>query len=60
MMAVAALSKSHRDGVTNLEALQYYHLVTSALQSNLRSAQDLSSHGTFLTHFLLLLYEVSA
>ncbi|KAL9109290.1 MAG: hypothetical protein Q9227_006045 [Pyrenula ochraceoflavens] len=59
-MAVAALSMSHRDGITNLEALQHYHEVTSALQSSLRSAQDLSSDGTFLTHFLLLLYDIAA
>lgn len=58
MMAVSALNLSHRDGVTNLDALQHYQQVASALQNNLKSAEDLSSNGTFLTHLLLLFYEV--
>lgn len=60
MMAVSALSLAHHDGVTNLNALQHYQQVTSALQSNTRSEDDLSSDVTFLTHLLLLLYDVSS
>ena len=58
MMALAALSLANRDGVRRLDALQHYQQALPSLQSNLRSDQDISSDGTFLTHFLLLLYEV--
>lgn len=59
MMAVAALALAHREGNERLDALQHYQKALPALQSNLRSAGDLSSDGAFLTHFLLLVYEVS-
>jgi hypothetical protein len=59
MMAVAALSLAHQEGSERLDALQHYQKALPALQSNLRSADDLSSDGAFLTHFLLLVYEVS-
>ena len=58
MMAIAALSLAQRDVKARVDALEHYDKSTSALQSNLRSAQDLSSDGAFLTHFLLLVYEV--
>jgi hypothetical protein len=58
MMALAALNLANRDGVQRLDALQHYQQALPSLQSNLRSDQDISSDGTFLTHFLLLLYEV--
>ena len=60
MMAVAALSLAHQEGRERLEALQHYQQALPALQDNLRSAQDLSSDGAFLTHFLLLVYEIAA
>ncbi len=59
MMAVAALSLAHQEGKERLDALQHYQKALPALQSNLRSADDLSSDGAFLTHFLLFVYEVS-
>lgn len=59
MMAVAALSLAHQEGNERLDALQHYQQALPALQSNLRSADDLPSDGAFLTHFLLLIYEVS-
>jgi hypothetical protein len=59
MMAVAALSLAHQEGTERLDALQHYQQALPALQSNLRSAQDLSD-GAFLTHFLLLVYEIAA
>jgi hypothetical protein len=59
MMAVAALGLAHQEGNERLDALQHYQKALPALQSNLRSADDLSSDGAFLTHFLLLVYEVS-
>ena len=58
-MAVAALGLAHQEGNERLDALQHYQKALPALQSNLRSADDLSSDGAFLTHFLLLVYEVS-
>jgi hypothetical protein len=59
MMAVAALSLVHQEGRERLDALQHYQKALPAMHSNLRSANDLSSDGAFLTHFMLLVYEVS-
>ena len=58
MMALAALSMGVSDGKERLVALQHYQKALPALQSTLKSAEDLSSDGAFLTHFLLLVYEV--
>lgn len=60
MMAVAALSMAQQDGQERLDALEHYHQALPALQNNLRSTDDLSSDGAFLTHFLLLVYDVAA
>ncbi|KIW98855.1 uncharacterized protein Z519_00518 [Cladophialophora bantiana CBS 173.52] len=60
MMAVAALSVAVQDGKEWLDALQYYQQALPALQSTLRGPDDLSSDGAFLTHFLLLVYEIAA
>ncbi|KAK5195713.1 hypothetical protein LTR92_004654 [Exophiala xenobiotica] len=60
MMAVAALSLAAQDGNSRLDALQHYQQALPALQSTLRSPNDLSSDGAFLTHFLLLVYEIAA
>jgi hypothetical protein len=59
MMAVAALSLSSQDGRERLDALQHYQQALPALHGSLRSPDDLSSDGALLTHFLLLIYEVS-
>ena len=58
LMALSALSLAHNEGFRNVLALQYYQKALSPLQNNLRSEQDLASNGAFLTHFVLLLYEV--
>lgn len=58
-MALAALSLASREGKEKVDALLHYQQVLPALQSSLRSPNDLSSDGAFLTHFLLLVYEVS-
>lgn len=58
-MALAALSLAASDGKERTYALQQYQQALPALQSHLKSAEDLSSDGAFLTHFLLLVYEVS-
>jgi hypothetical protein len=59
MMAVAALSLAQKDSAARLDALQHYQQALPALQFILRSADDLYSDGGFLTHFMLLVYEVS-
>ncbi|KAN0086706.1 Fungal specific transcription factor domain containing protein [Elaphomyces granulatus] len=59
MMALSALSLAHQDG-QNILALQHYQLAFPSLQTSLRHNQDLCSDGLFLTHFLLLVYELAA
>ena len=59
MMALAALSMAGSDSKARLVALQQYQQALPALQATLKSTDDLSSDGAFLTHFLLLVYEVS-
>ncbi|KIW42503.1 uncharacterized protein PV06_06048 [Exophiala oligosperma] len=60
MMAVAALSLAATDSTSRLDALQHYQQALPALQSVLKGPDDLSSDGAFLTHFLLLVYEIAA
>ncbi|KAJ9294772.1 transcriptional regulator family: Fungal Specific TF [Paecilomyces variotii] len=60
MMAVSALSLAHQDGGQSIDALQHYQQAFPSLQTSLRSPQDLCSDGLFLTHFLLLIYEIAA
>jgi hypothetical protein len=60
MMAVAALSLALQDGNARLAALQHYQQSLPALQISLKSPDDLLSDGAFLTHFLLLVYEIAA
>lgn len=58
-MALSALSLHGRAGTQNLDALQYYQETLPSLQKSLRGADDIFSDGALLTHFVLLLYEVS-
>lgn len=58
-MAFSALSMAHSQGVQGLKALQHYSKALPLLQNSLHADEDLSSDGTLLTHFVLLLYEVS-
>ncbi|KAJ5298641.1 uncharacterized protein N7443_006761 [Penicillium atrosanguineum] len=60
IMAVSALSLSHSGNGQNVDALQYYQQAFPSLQTSLRNSDDLVSDGLFLTHFLLLIYEVAA
>ncbi|KAJ5235928.1 hypothetical protein N7489_006019 [Penicillium chrysogenum] len=60
MMAVSALSLSHSGTGHNVDALQYYQQAFPSLQVSLRNNDDLVSDGLFLTHFLLLIYEIAA
>lgn len=57
-MAVSALSLSHSGTGQTVDALQYYQQAFPSLQISLRNENDLVSDGLFLTHFLLLIYEV--
>lgn len=57
-MAVSALSLSHSGTGQTVDALQYYQQAFPSLQISLRNENDLISDGLFLTHFLLLIYEV--
>ncbi len=59
-MAFSALSMSYKSGIPNLDALQHYQKALPSLQASLRTEADLTSDGVFLTHFILLLYEISA
>lgn len=58
-MAVGSLSLVKRDGYERLDSLQYYSQAVPELQVTLRTDNDLASDGAFLTHFLLLVYEVN-
>ena len=44
----------------DVAALQHYQQTIPSLKSCLRAESDLASDGVFLTHFVLLLYEISA
>lgn len=59
-MAFSAISMSFKSGIPNLDALQHYQKALPSLQASLRTEADLTSEGVFLTHFILLLYEISA
>lgn len=57
-MAVSALSLARQHRSKSIDALQHYHQAFPSLQIALRNTNDLCSDGLFLTHFLLLVYEV--
>lgn len=59
-MAVSALSLARRERHRSIDALQHYQQAFPSLQTCLRRSEDLHSDGLFLTHFLLLIYEVRA
>ncbi|KAI9832370.1 MAG: hypothetical protein M1819_004358 [Sarea resinae] len=57
-MALSALSLDRQEGRQCLDALQHYDQALPSLKSTMKGKEDLSSDGPFLTHFLLLIYEV--
>lgn len=57
-MALSALSLADQDASQNINALQHYQQAFTSLQTSLHCNDDLTSDGLFLTHFLLLIYEV--
>jgi hypothetical protein len=58
MMAVSALSLSRKDPAVHIQGLHHYQQTLPFLQASLQETQALFSDGAFLTHFLLLIYEV--
>lgn len=59
MMAVGSLALFQHGGKERLDSLQHYSQTLPELQSSLKSEEDLASDGAFLTHFLMLLYEIA-
>lgn len=55
--AVSALNLSYNGQSTMEEALQHYHQALSP-QTAVSSPEELASDGTFLRHFLLLIYDI--
>jgi hypothetical protein len=60
MMAVGSLAVFQQDGKERFDSLQHYSQTLPELQNSLKSEEDLASDGAFLTHFLMLVYEVGA
>ncbi|KAF4231628.1 hypothetical protein CNMCM6457_005251 [Aspergillus fumigatiaffinis] len=60
MMAISALSLDRKCGSHSIDALNYYHQAFLSLQSSIWNEKDLLLDGLFLTHFLLLAYELAA
>ncbi|KAL2808675.1 hypothetical protein BJX63DRAFT_408488 [Aspergillus granulosus] len=59
MMTLSALSLVRQGNSHYLDALQYYDQALPALQSSLQNYDDVLSDGLFLTHFLLLIYQIT-
>lgn len=59
-MAFSALSMSHNNCSPCVQALCHYQQALPLLQASLHTEEDLASDGVFLTHFILLLYEIAA
>ncbi len=59
MMAISALSLSHKVGTPVAEALEHYAQVLPAMGRFVQRVEDSYSDGPLFTHYLLLLYEVS-
>ena len=59
-MAFSGLSMAHKNSIPGVDALQHYQQALPLLQASIQSEEDLASDGVFLTHFILLLYEIAA
>ncbi|KAL4812230.1 hypothetical protein BDW67DRAFT_129350 [Aspergillus spinulosporus] len=59
MVAMSALSLVHQGNAHYMDALQYYNHAIPSLQSGLQNCDDVLSDGLFLTHFLLLIYQIA-
>ena len=56
-MALSALSFAYRNNYQTVHALEHYTKSIKSL-ANLQSEQELASNGQFLTHYILMIYEV--
>ncbi|KAL4930606.1 uncharacterized protein BDV17DRAFT_280586 [Aspergillus undulatus] len=59
MMALSALSLVHQGNAHYMVALQYYGQTLPSLQDSLLKCDVVLSDGLFLTHFLLLIYQIA-
>ncbi|RAL08678.1 uncharacterized protein BO97DRAFT_437458 [Aspergillus homomorphus CBS 101889] len=58
MMALSALSLARQGNHHNFDPSHYHHQTISTLHNRIQSHEHLVSDGSFLSHFLLLVYEV--
>ncbi|KAL4900601.1 hypothetical protein BDW74DRAFT_188217 [Aspergillus multicolor] len=59
MMAVSALSLVRQGNSHYMDVLQYYDHGLPSIQSSLQNCDDVLSDGLFLTHFLLVVYQIA-
>lgn len=59
MIALGSLSLDTHDHNDRLDSLQQYSETLPELQNSLKSEHDLASDGALLTHFLMLVYEIT-
>ncbi|KAL4911671.1 hypothetical protein BDW62DRAFT_207221 [Aspergillus aurantiobrunneus] len=59
MMALSALSLVRQGNAHYMDVLQYYDEALPSIQSSLENCDDVLSDGLFLTHFLLLIYQIA-
>ncbi|KAL3441153.1 hypothetical protein BJX65DRAFT_259494 [Aspergillus insuetus] len=59
MMTLSALSLVRQGNSHYMDALQYYDQALPSLQSSLQNCEEVLSDGLFLTHFLLLIYQIT-
>lgn len=59
MAALGFLSLADHDEKYRLDSLQQYAEIVPGLQTFLSSEHDLASDGAFLTHYLMLIYELT-
>lgn len=58
-MALSALSMAYKNNIQSVDALEHYQQVIPALKTTVQSTEDSYSDGALLSHYILLLYEVS-
>jgi hypothetical protein len=58
--AIKALAQLALAGAQTPDSLEHYQQVIPALQTIVQSSQDSFSDGALFTHFILLLYEITA
>ncbi|KAI9373323.1 hypothetical protein BJX61DRAFT_388312 [Aspergillus egyptiacus] len=59
MMTLSAFSSVRQGRTHDIDALQYYGQALPSFQSSLHNCEDVLADGLFLTHFLLLVYQIA-